>query len=103
SGRVLAKGTRESLVGAAITVDAQPVAESDEQGRFEVELPAGRHRLQIQQPGFEPIDDALEVSRAMPEQLYRLAPRQTGERYETVIAPPDHRAHRLVLREEELT
>ena len=103
AGRILARGTREPLAGASITVDAVPVTEAGADGRFEVELVPGRHRLQIQHPGFEPTDESLEVSRAMPERLYRLMPRQTGERYETTVAPPDARAHRLTLREEELT
>jgi hypothetical protein len=103
SGQVLAKGTREPLVGASIAVDAVPRAEAGEGGRFEVEVPAGRHRLQIQHPGYEPVDDLLETSGLMPERTYRLMPRQTGERYETTVAAPDSRAQRIVLREEDLT
>jgi hypothetical protein len=101
-GRVLAKGTREPLP-AAISVDGTPRTDADEGGRFRVELPPGQHHLQIQQPGYEPIDDALVVGTAMPDRIYRMAPRLTGERYETVVAPPDTRAHSVALREEELT
>jgi hypothetical protein len=101
-GRVLAKGTREPLA-AAVSLDGVPRADAADDGRFQMEVPPGRHHLQIQQPGYEPVDEALEVTAGMPERLFRLMPRLSGERYETVVAPPDTRAHRIVLREEELT
>jgi hypothetical protein len=101
-GRVLAKGTREPLA-AAISVDGVSRADADESGRFRVEVTPGPHRLQLQQPGYETIDDALVVGTAMPDRIYRMAPRMTGERFETVVSSPDTRAHSIVLREEELT
>ena len=102
AGRILAKGTREPL-GAAISIDGVSRADADEDGRFAIEVTPGRHRLQVQQPGYQPLDEWVEVRRGEPERLYRLAPRLTGERYETVVAPPDTRAHSVVLREEDLT
>jgi hypothetical protein len=101
-GRVLGKGTPDPLAGASITVDAVPAAETDGTGRFEVPVLPGRRRLQIQQPGYQPLDVAVEATRDGPETVFRLMPRQTGERYETVVSPPDERGSRTSLREEEL-
>ncbi len=100
-GQVLSKGTRQPLGGAAITVDAVPAGEADDSGRFLLEVESGPRRVQVQHPGFEPLD--LKVEAGGEEQIFRLAPRQTGERYETVVTPPDERAARTTLREEELT
>ena len=58
-GVVLAKGTRDPLGGAAVAVDASPLAESGTDGRFEVEVPPGHHRLQVQFPGY---DEPLKIS-----------------------------------------
>jgi hypothetical protein len=102
AGRVVAKGTREPLA-AAISVDGVPQTDADEDGRFRLALLPGPHRLQIQQPGYDTIEDAVVVGTATPDRIYRMAPRLTGERYETVVTSPDTRAHSVVLREEELT
>jgi hypothetical protein len=101
-GRVLGKGSREPLAGASVTVDAVPAAETDGTGRFEVPVLPGRRHLQIQQPGYQPLDVAVEATRDARETVFRLMPRQTGERYETVVSPPDEHASRTTLREEEL-
>ncbi len=105
-GLVLSKGTREPLAGASVTVDAKAAGETGAEGRFDVEVPAGRRRVQIQHPGFEPFDvvvEALaEAGPGAPEQVFRLAPRQSGERYETVVTAADERAPRTSLRDEEL-
>lgn len=104
--RILGKGGKEPLVGAAVTFGMQVVAEADENGRVELGLPPGTHRLQIQQPGYEPLDVIVEARRGRSmndETLIRLSPRLVGQRYETVVVPPDARASRLSLRQEELT
>jgi hypothetical protein len=100
-GRVLARGTREALGGASIVVDAVPSGETDADGRFEVQVLPGRRTLQIQSPGFAPLVVAV-VAGGGEEAVYRLAPRLVGERYETVVSPPDLQATRISLRDEEL-
>lgn len=107
-GRVLAKGTREPLVAAAVTWGLEVVAETDEAGRFSVKLPPGRHRLQVQQPGYEPLDVRVAAVAGRPmaekdEAVVRLMPRMTGQRYQTVVVPPAVEGARTSLREEELT
>lgn len=104
-GRVIAKGTKEALPGASVTVDMIIGTEADDQGRFEVQVRVGRRHVQIQHPGFEPLHAIVEVrgDADNSERLFRLMPRQNGERYETVITSPDERAARTSLRGEELT
>ena len=104
--RVLGKGDKDPLVGAAITLGLQVIAEADENGRIEISLTPGTHRLQIQQPGYEPLDVVVEARRGRSmdeESIIRLSPRLVGERYETVVVPKDLRADRITLRQEELT
>jgi len=104
--RLLGKGDKEPLVGAAVVLGLEVVAESDDAGRVELLLPPGTHRLQIQQPGYTPLDVVVDarVGRSMnDETIIRLSPRLTGQRYETVVTPPDLRADRISLRQEELT
>ncbi len=104
-GTVLAKGTRETLGGASISVDAVPVAEADADGRFDIEVPPGHRRLQIQHPGFVPLDQTVTAAtNDEPRDFtFRLMPRLTGEKYETVVTPVDEQGNRTSLREEELT
>src|SRR5256885_1786862 len=64
--------------------------------------PCPGRTLQIQAPGFEPLQATVEARADAPEALFRLAPRQTGELFETVVAAPDGRAVRTVLRDQEL-
>src|SRR5204862_3577927 len=52
-GRVLAKGTRQPVAGAALTADVSDVGASDARGDFAVDVPCGPRRLTIQAPGFE--------------------------------------------------
>lgn len=104
-GAVLARGTREPIVGAALTVDSIPVGETDRTGTFVLLLAPGRRRLQVQAPGHEPLEVTLDlVARRAPAPLVlRLAPRQSGERYETVVVAADEQAPRTSLRDDELT
>ena len=87
-GVVLARGTRDPVVQASVLVDAVGLAESDDLGRFVIEVSAGRHRLQIQAPGFDPADVPLDLRPDGPEAALtvRLMPRLSGERYETVVS-----------------
>jgi hypothetical protein len=102
-GRVLAKGGRDPLGGATVTVGLAFETETQADGRFEIEVPPGPHRLQVQFPGYEPADIPVEARPDIPELTLRLMPRLTGERYETVISRPSAHGERTVLREEELT
>jgi hypothetical protein len=102
-GRVLSKGTRSPLGGASITIDAVPATETDADGRFEAPVAPGRHRVQVQHPGYEPFEQVVEAPVAGEAPVFRLMPRLTGERYETVVVSPDEKAARTSLREEELT
>ncbi len=103
-GQVVARGIRESLAGASITVDGIAALESGVDGRFELPLSQGRHQLQIQFPGYEPAELTVTAGALGDLQhLFLLSPRQTGERYESVVVPPAADATRVTLRQEELT
>ena len=86
-GRVLQKGTRRPLAGAAVTVDGVAAGESGADGGFELRVAPGRHRVQIQTPGHDIADQAVEAGAGATGavELFRLAPRLTGERYETTV------------------
>ena len=80
-GRVLQKGTRRPLAGVSIAVDGATAAETDAQGRFELRVAPGAHRLQVQLSGHDDADQAVDAGAgADAEVLFRLAPRLTGER-----------------------
>lgn len=86
-GRVLEKGTRRPLAGAAVTLDGAPAGETDAQGKFELRVAPGRHHVQIQTAGHDTADWPVEVVTGAADtvELFRLAPRLTGERYETTV------------------
>jgi hypothetical protein len=86
-GQVLQKGTRRPLAGAVITVDGKAAGESGADGHFELRVAPGRHRVQIQTTGHDTADRTVEATAGAPApvELYRLAPRLTGERYETTV------------------
>ena len=50
-GRVLEKGTRRPLAGAAVTVDGVAAGESGADGGFELRVAPGRHRVRSRPPG----------------------------------------------------
>ena len=103
AGRVLAKGTRAPIPGAALTADATEVGDTDARGAFAVDVPCGHRRLTVQAPGFEPLTTEVDACAAPPEPLtLRLAPTASGRAYETVVrAKPTHPEVRLA--DEELT
>jgi len=88
TGTVWQKGTRRRLAGASVTVDAAPAGESDDEGAFAVSVPAGRHLIELQLPGFEILREAVEVSGAAVKRDFRLTARPGDRRYVTVVAPP---------------
>jgi hypothetical protein len=84
-GRALEKGTRRPLKGASITLDGTPAGETDGDGRFELLTSPGPHHVQLQLPAHEIVDRRVEVARGAGEEVFRLPPRLTGERYETTV------------------
>ena len=103
-GRVLEMGSRRPLTGAAITLDGAPAAETDADGRFELRVAPGRHRVQIQTPGHDTADHPIEVAGgagADAVEIFRLAPRLTGERYETTVRAAHPELPRVELSAEE--
>ena len=102
TGRILAKGTRKPIAGAAITVDVAEVGATDAQGGFAVDVPCGLHRLWIQAPGFEPLTRTVDPCATVEPLALRLAPAGTGQSFETVVrAKPTHPEVKLAA--EELT
>ncbi len=102
-GTVMAKGTRELLAGVSVTVDAVAASETDAAGRFDIEVEPGRHNVQFQVPGHESLAVALTADAEHPtDDVFRMLPRLTGERYQTVVVAPDTQAPKITLREEEL-
>ncbi len=103
-GRILARGTRAPQEGAALFFGKEQIGEADRTGAFEIAMPPGRHRVQVQQPGFKAEDVFVVVdANDHREFVIRLTPRQTGQSYETVVVAPEKQAERIALREEELT
>jgi hypothetical protein len=103
-GAVFEKGTRRRLAGASINVDAVPAGETDEQGQFAIDLPPGRHVVQVQLPGFEVLQQIVDVAAVVAADVaadvaaaggigvggapetFRLLRRSGDRRYETVVS-----------------
>jgi hypothetical protein len=83
--RALEKGTRRPLAGASVSIDATPAGETDDDGRFASDVTPGPHHVQLQIPGHAPLDRRVEVAAGAGEELFRLAPIDSGERYETKV------------------
>jgi hypothetical protein len=103
TGRVFARGSRDPLPGAGITVDGAALGETDAAGRFSLSLPPGRRVLQVQAPGHEPLTRTLDVAAGAPPLELRLEPALAGPRYETVVQAPGAEAPRVSLQQEEIT
>jgi hypothetical protein len=86
-GRVLEKGTRRPLAGVSIIVDGAAATDTDHDGRFALRVPPGAHNLQIHLSGHDDAAERVDVGGGAPdtEVLFRLAPRLTGERFETTV------------------
>jgi hypothetical protein len=80
---VLARGSRQPVGGASVTVDGVPAGETDEAGRLAAPMAAGRHQLQIQAPGYQLDSRTLEVESPLAV-LIRLDP-SGALVYETVV------------------
>ncbi|MFP2913577.1 NB-dependent receptor, partial [Pyxidicoccus sp. 3LFB2] len=91
---------------AALFVDGstEPSALVDARGRFELELPAGAHRVEVRAPGHRPatFEETLAASQSL-EVVYRLHP-GTVNPYETVVRDerPRTEVTRITLHEQEL-
>jgi hypothetical protein len=108
SGRVLARGTREPLVGAQVRVilgdGVAHDTETDESGGFTLNVRSGSCEIRVRYPGFEPFSRSFNVGeRGTSDLTLRLQPRLTGDRYETVVSAAPERAPALPVRREELT
>jgi hypothetical protein len=87
-GTVWEKGTRRRLAGASVSVDAVPIVETDESGGFSARVAPGRHRVEVQLPGFEILEQAVEVDAAGSERNLRLLRRSADRRYQSVVSAP---------------
>jgi hypothetical protein len=93
-GQIVARGTREPLPGVAIATDGRDASESDADGRFTLNLPAGSHNLSFQHPGHQPQVVTVTVApQGVTEPLLvRLMPNDGAERYETIVRAPRREA-----------
>lgn len=102
----LIKGTRAVLPVAALTLDAQPVGETDADGRFRLEVPVGTHVLQATAAGHDPARASFTVPPGeSPPPLtltLRLEPRRDGRSYETVVIAPSPEAPKIALTGDDL-
>jgi hypothetical protein len=103
SGRVLVKGSRDGVAAAGVTVDGQPAAVTDEQGRFTLSLAPGAHLFHLEEAGFEPLDLTITVGAPAVPLLLRLVPGLDRPRYETVVSGERGEPPGVHLRDEELT
>ena len=101
-GQVLAKGTRMPVFAADITIDQNPAAESDVEGKFETTAPCGLRRITIQAPAFETAEVERDACADPTPLLVRLAPRENAPVYETVVTTQAPQPA-LILRGQELT
>ena len=87
TGRVLEKGTRRPIAGAAIAIDAAVVGETDADGRFQLTLPAGLHALAVVIGGQEVVRQPIDLSSGVPpdEQIFRVLTSGSGARYATKV------------------
>jgi hypothetical protein len=88
TGTVFARGGADPVLGAALVLDSLDAGETDEAGHFRLSLQPGKHRLQIQAPGFDLLDVSLGPEVARTPLVLRLSPRSSGERYQTVVSAP---------------
>src|SRR5882757_2613006 len=103
-GRVWERGTITSLVGARITTSVEVSAESDENGRFTLDLPSGDVEIVILADGFEPLRvvEKLQGGQGLSVD-YRLTPLANRKKYEsTVRGEARHEGEHFTIKDEEL-
>ena len=105
-GRVLARGTRQAIAGALVQIGvgdgSSTSVETAADGNFSVEVLPGTHLLRVQCPGYEPLARPLAVPSGTQALVFRLEPRVTGERYETVVTAAPDEAPVIPLKKDEL-
>jgi hypothetical protein len=106
SGKVLARGTRQPLVGASVSIavgdGTRANTETDSDGAFTLEALPGAHQLRAQCPGFFPTTRPVILSADNGDLVLRLEPRTEGERYETVVTAETPEADSISIQREEL-
>jgi hypothetical protein len=106
SGKVLARGTRQPLVGASVSMavgdGSQASGETGPDGAFVLETLPGQHELRVQCPGFFPTTRQVALAADSGNFVVRLEPRTEGERYETVVTAETPEAESVPLKKEEL-
>jgi hypothetical protein len=89
--RVYARGTRNPIADAFVTIDVVKAGETDSEGRFEADMLCGPHHVVVQAPGFDPIvvqrdacvdGSALEI---------RLFPQVGAALFQTLVRAPSSR------------
>ena len=106
SGKVLARGTRQPLVGASVSIavgdGTRASSETGSDGSFVLEVLPGQHQLRVQCPGFVPTTRPVTMAADAEDFVVRLEPRTEGERYETVVTAETPEAESVPLKREEL-
>jgi hypothetical protein len=106
TGKILARGTRQPLVGASVSMavgdGTRASGETGPDGGFVLDVLPGEHQLRVQCPGFVPTTRPVNVSAFTGELVVRLEPRGDGERYETVVTAEAPEAESVALKREEL-
>jgi hypothetical protein len=106
SGKVLARGTRQPLVGASVSIavgdGTRASGETGSDGSFVLEVLPGQHQLRVQCPGFVPTTRQVTMAADTGDFVVRLEPRTEGERYETVVTAETPEAESVPLKKEEL-
>ena len=105
-GRVLAKGSRNPVVGAKVVGQSHgeivASAEADDDGAFDLALDCGSYAIQVRGPGYESWSGHRDPCTEASPMLVRLVPRPGLPVYETVVtAEPDEPS--VPLRGPELT
>jgi hypothetical protein len=85
TGQVRSRGTRASVPVATLSSDDGTTAETDADGRFRLELPAGVRHVRVSASGFVPKDFEEELAEGTAvDVVYALQPRVVAP-YETVV------------------
>ena len=103
AGRVLVKGTGDSIAGASVVVDGVVAGETDAEGRFTLALPPGRRAIQIVDPGFESVTYEADAAAGGPALILRLERLRGAPVYETVVRAPPAEPPRVSLGKDEIT
>jgi hypothetical protein len=87
AGRVLEKGTRKPIAGAAIMVDAAVMGETNADGQFQLAVPVGLHDLAVVIGGQEVVRRQVDLRSGVPadEQIFRVLTVGSGARYVTKV------------------